>query len=603
MKRNYLLSVKSLVAITFFSFLTGSQMVCAQNVDALVETDYTVPSWTKLKAALTQLTPASLPYSINMTVNGDPRTNMGFNWYTNPSAVKGKVQLIAKANAVEADFSGVDVITIDASTEDVTTNYVSSKNKDVTAATGIKVGDTRSYTSHKVLATNLAPNTTYSYRLGNEGAWSETGSFTTAKESKDAYSFIYITDTQANTAEMFDISQKTVRAAQKMVPDARFLLCNGDFVESSGSSNSEWEWEQWFSTMQDIWMNYPIIAVQGNHDTSTNGNFAKHFNTDNSYNQRTGVTRTAMDGTVYSFVYGDALFMVINYEDWKTEGYFASLAVWMREQVAANPQAKWRIATYHKNMFTGSQSHQSDADGKAVREAMLPIFDELKIDLAFQGHDHVYEVIGPVKNSTKTLLSDGVEHVEIVGEVGARENMTGKQGGVFNVNEGTLYFLNNSAGKKKYEPRDEQAMIEALPVHGVENYWGLFSGKFGQTGEATFSKVTLSTDTVAISTYTVDADGRETLFDSFSVIKENKGGDNIKSEETGNVKIYANSATDKIIVEGMVPEKIEVFSPNGALMLTAQTNEVNASSLARGMYLVKASTRNDAYYNKVMIER
>lgn len=33
-------------------------------------------------------------------------------------------------------------------------------------------------------------------------------------------------------------------------------------------------------------------------------------------------------------------------------------------------------------MFTGSRSHQSDKDAVAVREAMLPVFDKLKIDLA-----------------------------------------------------------------------------------------------------------------------------------------------------------------------------------------------------------------------------
>ncbi|MEG1684350.1 MAG: fibronectin type III domain-containing protein [Bacteroides sp.] len=602
MKKNYLSFVKSLAAITLVSFLMEGQTVSAQRVDVGLEKDYTVPSWTKLKAALSQLTPSTQPYSINMTLNGDPKTQIGFSWYTNTTDVKGKVQLIAKVSAMEADFTGSTTLNLEANIQNVTTNYVSSNNKEVTAATGIKVGETRSYTSHKVLASGLLPNTTYSYRLGNENAWSEIGTFTTAKTTKDAFSFIYITDTQANTADMFDISQKTVHAAKKLVPDARFVLCNGDFVESSGSSNSEWEWEQWFGTMQDIWMKYPIVAIQGNHDTSANNNFSKHFNTDNTYNQRTTGAKTAMDGTVYSFVYGDALFMSINYEDWKATDYFASLKAWMREQVAAHPEVKWRIATYHKNMFTGSGSHQSDADAKAVRAAMLPVFDELKIDLALQGHDHVYEVIGPVKNTTQTLLTDAVEHIEIVGESGARENMTGKQGGVFNVNEGTLYFLNNSAGKKKYEPRDEAAMVKAYPNHGVENYWGLFSGKFGQTGEATFSKITLSTDTIAISTYTVDGNGKETLFDSFKVIKENKTSA-VKSEKLTQVKIYSSSADQKVIVEGMIPEKVEIFSSNGQLVLTAQTNEVNISSLTPGMYLVKAGARKDVYYSKVMIEK
>jgi hypothetical protein len=317
---------------------------------------------------------------------------------------------------------------------------------------------------------------------------------------------------------MFNISQKTVHSAINAFPGSNFVLCNGDFVETPGASNSEWEWEQWFGTMQDVWLNYPLVPVQGNHDTSSNRNFFLHFNTDTTYNERKDVVKTNMNGTVYSFVYNNALIMAINYEDWSKDGYFESLTKWMREQVEAHKDVKWRIATYHKTMFTGSKSHQSDHDEALVREKMLPVFDELKIDLALQGHDHIYEVIGPVKNSEKTLLSDAVEHVEIVGNGNERENMTGKEGGIFNVNKGTLYFLNNSAGKKKYEPRTEQQMIDGYKDHLVNNYWGLFSGKFGQTGDPTFSQITVKTDNIGVQTYYVNAAGNNKLFDSFSVI-------------------------------------------------------------------------------------
>ena len=228
---------------------------------------------------------------------------------------------------------------------------------------------------------------------------------------------------------MFDVSQKTAHAAQKMVSDARFVLVNGDLVETSGTNNSEWEYEQWFSTMQDIWMNYPLVVAQGNHDTSSNANFSWHFNTDTSFNKQSAVP-TTMEGTVYSFVQGDALFLVVNYEDYKKEGYFAALTKWMKEQVEAHKDVKWRIATFHKICSNGSsRSHQSDKDGRLVRENMLPVFDELNIDLALQGHDHIYEVIGPVNNSTKQLVAGATEEVETVEPGGVRENMTGKQGG------------------------------------------------------------------------------------------------------------------------------------------------------------------------------
>lgn len=269
-----------------------------------------------------------------------------------------------------------------------------------------------------------------------------------------------------------------------------------------------------------------------------------------------------MDGTVYSFVYGDALFMVINYEDYKKEGYFQALADWMRKQVEAHKNVKWRIATFHKNMFTGSKSHQSDSDGRLVRENMLPVFDELDIDLALQGHDHIYEVIGPVNNSRKTLVEGAVEEVETVEPGGVCENMTGKQGGVFNVKEGTLYFLNNSAGKKKYEPRNEQAMIDAYADHQVENYWGLFSGKFGQTGEPTFSNVTAP-----------------------------------------DVRIYADNEARTIVIDGVEPESVEVYAANGVLARRIQGKAVSVSTqdMTRGLYIVKAVKGKKSYYGKVVV--
>lgn len=605
MKKNLLQGVQALVAATIVSLSVGVQPLSAQDAITLNKADFTTPTWTKLLRTA-KAADGNLPYSINMTVNGDPSSRLGFAWFTNPTTVKGKVQIVKKANASDKDFEGT-IITQDAVIEDVSMNYLVDANK---VNVGIASKTDMKYTSHKALADKLEPGTTYSFRVGSEGAWSEIGSFTTAKTDKSAYSFIYITDTQAQYDEMFDVSQKTIHAAQRLVPDAQFVLCNGDFVETTGATkagdeaksfSSEWEWEQWFSTMQDVWMQKPLVPAQGNHDRSLrDSNFAKHFNTDNSFNEKAGAAGTSMDGSVYSFVCGDALFMVINYEDYSAEGYFDALKAWMREQVNAHKDVKWRIATYHKNMFTGSNSHQDDTDGKAVRAAMLSTFDELKIDVALQGHDHIYEVLGPVRNASKTLISEGVQNVEIVGQPGARENMTGKKGGVFNVKEGTLYFLNNSAGKKKYEPRNEAAMIASLDKHEVANYWGLFSGKFGQTGEPTFSRVNMSTDKIEIETYTVNDLGEPSLFDSFTVVKDNSTA-NTSVAKSASVEVTPNPASDVIRISGVTADKVELFSMNGNLAkVERSSNDVNIQSLPAGIYVVKITSGSELFFSKVI---
>lgn len=458
------------------------------------------------------------PFAINTTINGDPQTEISFAWFTREGVTEGRVEIVAKGDATEADFAQ-SPICVEA--EALTTpelNYSVAQNKLAGIEPNLKVR----YVSHKATVRGLTPETAYSYRVGSAEGWSPIGRFVTA--GRESYNFIYITDTQAENDEMFAVSALTVHAAHRMVPDAAFCLMNGDLVETDDEPNSEWEYQQWFSTMQDVWLSLPLAPTQGNHDKGTSHNMALHFNTDLSFSHSSPVP-TDMPGTVYSFVEGPVLFLVINFEDYAREGYLDALARWMRAEVGKHPEARWRVASFHKTIFTGSKKHQSDADSRAVRQAMLPVFDELRIDVALQGHDHIYEVIGPVGLKDKSLIASAVSEVERVSEGGVRENMTGRQGGTFDVSRGTLFFLNNSAGKKKYEPRNEAEMAADTVKHGVENYWQLFSGRFGQTGEPTFSRVSVTPECLTFTTYTVDERGQATLFDSFRVVKnESKAG-------------------------------------------------------------------------------
>lgn len=588
MKKLLFLSVVSAI------FLHGTAW--AQNTVTVDYGDYSLPSAMKLRRMLAEMPSSKAPYSIAMTVNGDPCSEMGFAWFTNPGVSNGEVQIVAKANATAEDFTNPDM-SFPATVFQVNgLNYSIAKNH----LTGIEDNLKVDYLSHKAKAVGLAPSTKYSYRVGSADGWSEIGTFTTASADKNAeYSFIYITDTQAQNDEMFNVSQKTVHAAAKLVPEAAFILCNGDLVETSGSNNSEWEYEQWFSTMQDVWLDTPLVVTMGNHDKSDNCNFAYHFNNDNSYNTTADVP-TDMDGTVFSFVRGDALYLIMSYENWDKPGYLESLAKWMRTQVEAHKDVKWKIASFHKNMFTGSRSHQDDADGKAVRAAMLPLFAELGINIAFQGHDHIYEVIGPVNNNDKTLVSNGIEEMTTVGEPGARENMTGRQGGIFNTADGTLYFLNNSAGKKKYEPRTEEEMTASYSKHEVENYWGLFSGKFGQTGEPSFSRVDVTPESFKVYTYTVDDNGNPSLFDSFTVIN--------RPNETGISDVSEGAPADirwnpsgYITVSNIVPESVSVYDVEGKNIINSKSAVISTEGLANGVYLVKVSANDKTYTGKIFI--
>ena len=116
-------------AVIVASAMLMAQSAMAQDIPALNANDYTKPAWTKLNRMIATLQPSTMPYSINMTVNGDPSTRMAFAWFTNPEITDGEVQIVAKADATVDDFL-TPTITIKATATDVKgLNYSIAKNK------------------------------------------------------------------------------------------------------------------------------------------------------------------------------------------------------------------------------------------------------------------------------------------------------------------------------------------------------------------------------------------------------------------------------------------------------------------------------------------
>ena len=495
--------------------------------------DYSVPTFTEFKIALNsaKLNPDSQnlaklslalrnlrskesPFCIVMNITDNPASRMAFTWFTNYGIPDGKVQVVSGVVTDPSQFSKQSILAeVQSDTSNqLSVNYcVSSNNfKDIE---GLHDNVKMNFTVNKAIVKDLQPGKSYSFRVGSPQNWSDIGTFKTMSEKENDFSFVYTTDPQANTEEMFDISQRSTHAAFKMFPQTSFWICCGDHVQTSGTNNSEWEWEKFFVTQQDLLLRYPYAPVIGNHDKSTNHNFTYHFNTSSA-----GFDKKMSDspGSVYSFTWGNALFIALSFEDYNKPGYLETLAKWMKEQVALNPDKKWRIAFYHKTIYTGSEHHHEDNDSKIVRQRIAPLFDSLNIDVALQGHDHIYEVIGPVRNFS--LIPGSIKDQTYV-RPDDRENVTGHLFGIYNVKNGTLYFLNNSVGKKKYNPLTKLGMDSLEIKTGIKDYYSLFTGRFGQTGYPTFSNCRVTPDTIFISTWQVFDDGSSSLLDKIKITK------------------------------------------------------------------------------------
>jgi len=409
---------------------------------------------------------------------------MAFNWFTNNATGCGKVEIVVgevnNHGAFANPFKRVDA----ACTENNTVN--------------------------KAVVTGLSPNTTYSFRVGGvNNNWSNIGTFTTAKATKEPFSFIYTTDPQAKALSGFQPSQIATQAAFNTHPEAKFWMLCGDMVADGSEIN---QWKDFFTAHQNLLLEAPFIPVMGNHDNwygTNDDNFIRHFNT-----ETTNFGSTDPTGSTYTFIYGDAQFFAINGEKSNNIAYINAVKTWMRAQKNAHPNIKWRIVFFHKCAYSGT-TRQSDPDIKLWRQAMTPLFDELYIDLVIFGHDHIYQVIGPVFD--KDTVPGSVSSV-IQGTPDHPVNTTGKSGGTFDVSKGTLYFSNGvCGGSMDHKP----ISLENMPgdeSEDVPNYRYLFTSRLGQIGTQTYSNVSVSSDTIVITTHKIEG-GNSVFLDEIKITK------------------------------------------------------------------------------------
>ncbi len=547
---------------SFIEFLVAKEEA---RIDSLTCKDLNVISekLAAMNAMIGKLKTKEEPYNLIANINGDPKTHMAFCWFTNEGIKEGKVQLLPKANATAEDFASINgVITVPATaTTTVPLHYTpiqpsESPKYDICTAAGLPRNTYFTYESHKALAENLTPGTTYSWRVGFDGHWSAIGQFKTQAANQGDFSFIYMSDSHIQDAEYIEYANMCAKAAAKNEKDVNFCLFPGDFVDTGDETNSEWQWERWFEgAINPVLMNMAVVPTDGNHDDSPLDNYDYHFNTDWGF-YNAAQTKPQFKGITYSFVYGDVLFLVYSLQDWfrsepgehpetsmKSDYLKNDVRNWFVQQCAAHPNVKYRVTLSHKNIFSGA-GHHLDSETPVLREMMLPILKECEIDLAIQGHDHCYEVIGPINPDTRKVVEGAVADVQTVA-VESEKNVTGKSGGTFTTDDGTLYFIGATCGRKRYYPHNRSKLESEYTTntsilfddehHNVEGLFDLFTSMFGQPGAPSYSRFNVTSEGIEVKSYTTDEEGNSTLYNTINVKRTKphtipQGFENVSSE-------------------------------------------------------------------------
>jgi len=333
---------------------------------------------------------------------------------------------------------------------------------------------------YKVTVTGLEPNTVYYYTYGSNGNFSKPFKYRTL--STEQFKILYISDIQicSDTEDGREEAyawQKTLGTALDQNEDISFIVSAGDQTHHGDRAN------EWAAALSPLALrSYPMAMTVGNHDCFGNLKTTYPFYV-NHPNEYRGTT-PAYVGRNYWFRYGDVLFIVYN-----TQSYnLYDLYQFTLDAVAKNPDATWRIATFHHDIY-GPGKHASDDNTEMLRAIYSSILEKFEIDACLTGHEHIY--------GRSYFMKD----TKPVKEQKRNEN------GAFVDPEGIVYFTAASASNRNRIDEENYTLKEY-------DYEWLDFQYISQ--EACYSTIEFTKNSFTLKTYGVDS---KKLIDECKIVK------------------------------------------------------------------------------------
>ena len=425
-----------------------------------------------------------LPSHIAVTFGEDSATSVNISYFTKYSLTDTDVQIVPYSQ--NPDFSKGSTVKADIKT-DCEIDAIREYSAIDLSFIGIIKHQVK-VNRHTVAISGLEEGTKYCYRVGDadRGWWSEIGVIDTADNST-SFSFFHMTDPQGVTEKQYiENWAMALETAFANHEDAGFILNTGDMVDNG---NDFVEWKRMFNSASDSLMDTVLMTASGNHEERGDNAQVENFVYSNLPEQDTTT------GVYYSFDYNTAHIAVLNTNNLTEDGALTDEQIeWLKADMSASKKP-WKFIALHKAIYSNG-SHFDDDDVVAIRAQLLPLMNELDIDLVFQGHDHVYmrtDVMkdnAVVKTETTTLKYNGLEYTSKIAP------------------DGTIYSINGTVGPKHYEPKASEETAETFPDGETVLYLELPS----------YSHIQIDGGNLYFDSYSVE-NGEETRVDQFAISK------------------------------------------------------------------------------------
>ena len=262
------------------------------------------------------------------------------------------------------------------------------------------------FIQHEAVLEDLDPDTTYTYHVSHNGVLIAQGiAFKTLAESSTAaVRFVVFGDSGSEystpRAVRDAIASRTATGALHYPHD--FIVGVGDIAYHNGTYV---DFEQRFFNQlsgkgdrgdgaHSILTGRPFFPVLGNHEYANREDSVPEGFLQSFSNPVMSDIPSSEKGRYYSFDSGDAHFVVV--DSMKFQGHptkaLNGMLEWLDRDLA-NTQKKWRVVFFHHAIFAhGPHGTYGDiGQNRGMRQRMAPILQKHGVQLAINGHDHLYE--------------------------------------------------------------------------------------------------------------------------------------------------------------------------------------------------------------------
>jgi len=273
---------------------------------------------------------------------------------------------------------------------------------------------------HEVHLCGLSPSTTYYYRVGGGPAgqevWGDVLSFkTTPGPDADEEVTLAVTgDSRGNNNNAWQILQERLYKRG----DVTAQVFSGDMIDLAFDQQAYEDWldNAGTDTAGKRSMLGQVLTMQtmGNHELYNAQFFSAIVQPqDPAFGPRNDeLFFSANVGPIHVIVLDDQRIGVPG-----TDKDYAPMVIkWLHDDLNAVDRTKqpWVVAVHHRSEFS-SANHGTDSDVIAVRKALVPVWDEHKVNLILAGHDHNYERSKPLRGADTQTFGEGTRYIVCAG--------------------------------------------------------------------------------------------------------------------------------------------------------------------------------------------